>query len=329
VDKQDTIQLLNFLNAQQVNHGNKWITCCCPLSPWTHDSGKDSNPSFAVKVEPGGESIYNCYTCGHGDLMDLVHRMSELGAQAPKYNLKSAAQLIAQEMEGGVSLNIAEWNTQPEEEVLNPWPETFTSQYPSALDVPIARKYLYLRGVTSSVIESLDIRFDLPRMAVVFPIRDFEGVLMGARGRYIKPKPGAPRYHAYKMGNDYENKSVWYGEEHIDLDNRVVMVESVFDYARAIQITENVIAPLTTGFNKAKAKRLSGVWMITTLFDVGVGGDKAREKVDKYWPDAVITHLKPPAHEAGLDCKPADDPGNMTDQQLRNVFAPGDLEYFS
>jgi hypothetical protein len=320
LNKEDIKTFLSFLSAQNVNSFGKWVKCSCPLAPWTHDSGKDNNPSFAIQVNEHGESIYNCYTCGYGDMMELVHRLSEFGAQSPKYKLAEAAQLAAQELDGEVHLDIKDWGEEEESYKMTPWPESTIVQLPRAVDVPVAWSYLSSRGVSDDMQEILDIRFDLNKMTVVFPVRDFTHTLMGLRGRYINPKPGKPKYHAYKIHEHYENNLIWYGEHLLDPDAPVLMVESVFDYARARQFFPNVIAPLTVGISRAKAERLSMLWQITTLFDHGKGGDRARDLVDKYWKDAVIEHWVPPHDEPGLDGSPASDPGNMTDDQLRYFY---------
>lgn len=322
MNRETIVLFLRCLSAQNVQPHGAWVGCSCPLAPWTHDSGSDGNPSFGIKVEPTRESPYHCYSCGHGsDLMTLVHRLYELGAQAPKYDLPAAAKLAADELSGEISLHISDYgDVRAGPEPITPWPESFLDKFTPAMKVPMARRYLESRGVTEFVAGALDIRFDLSREAVAFPIRDFTHTLVGLRGRYINPKPNQPRYHAYKRGPESENTMVWYGESDVDVSAQVLFVESVFDYARAVQHHPNVLAPLSVSISRAKAERLSMIWDITTLFDVGKGGDGARETVNRYWPDACVRHLIPPASEPGLDGTPASDPGNMTDEQFDKLF---------
>lgn len=324
MNQQDIVQLLGLLSARNVSVGPKWVKCSCILAPWTHDSGTDSSPSFAIKVDPHGESHYNCYTCGHGDLMELITKLDAMGAQAPKYQVASAAKLVAFEMDGGISLNIKDYGDTllDDSTLLSPLPESYLDSFVPALTAPVAKEYLYLRGLDDEDIVTLQVLFDPSRMAVVFPIRDFYGILMGARGRYLNPTTG-PKYHAYTYKGAYRNKLVWYGEHRVKTENPVVMVESVFDYARVYRYAPNILAPLTVGFSKEKAERMSMIWDIVTLFDAGAGGDRARELVDKYWPDSLKKHLVPPYTRAGLDGTPASDPGNMTDDQLQEYLELG------
>ena len=64
------------------NHSGDWAACCCPLAPFTHDSGRDSHPSFAIRHGDNLESIFNCLAGetkvatrqGYVPIVDLVDR---------------------------------------------------------------------------------------------------------------------------------------------------------------------------------------------------------------------------------------------------------------
>lgn len=310
------LQIRQFLKALSSDPGptyanEEWITAPCPLAPWTHDSGKDSNPSFAINCKPGGESHFHCFTCKSGDLLYLIQLLKGYGAQKPKYNIAEAMKVLMAEEDEQLTLEpIKEFDEPPpKKDVVIPWDEEWLDMFKPATLVPKAREYLYGRNVSEGMQKYLDIRWDLPRECVAFPIRDWGGRLVGLRGRRI-----AGGYYDYGGPHDHRNKLVWYGEDRVSPDERpVVFVESVFDVASVARCYRRVLAPLTVGMSRSKVMRMAGCLEIVTLFDNGAGGDKARGLVDKYLAGGrSILHLKPPT-----GCS---DPGDMTEEQVCNLL---------
>jgi len=191
------------------------------------------------------------------------------------------------------------------------WPESFLDSYMLAYKVPMAMEYLNARRVSQKVAVHLDIRWDLGKRCVCFPVRNWRGQLVGMRGRHISPLQDGPRYHDYGY-RGHRNKLPWYGESTVDLDKPILMVESVFDFTSALRVYRNILAPLTVGLSHDKCKRVRNALEIVTLFDNGAGGDKGRSLLSKRLPEAIITHLLPPSH--------ASDPGDMTKKQLRKTL---------
>lgn len=312
MDKGSVIQFLKALNARSIQPHGKWVIAACPLAPWQHQSGRDAHPSFAIKVDPDKEAIYNCFSCGGGDLISLLYKLREYGAARPKYDLKRAMELAVADGERPVKFHVKEWGEVVEEEPYVTFPEPWLATFHHAIDTPRARRYLrQKRRLSDHVITSLDIRYDTSRDTVCFPIRDFEGALCGLRGRYIAPTDDR-RYHMYGNYAGQRNNMVWYGEPWIDFDKALILCESVFDLAAIYPHYRNVCAPLSVSFGAAKARRLREAIDIVTLFDADKGGDKARQRVDKYFRAARVTHLYPPD---GMD------PGDMTVAELRALLS--------
>lgn len=288
-----------------------WGRCCCPLAPWTHDSGKDSNPSCAISYGENIESAFNCYSCESGSLHKLILLLDGFGAKLPRYDLKQANTLWAQEDSTDAPLIFMDEESAGRHPLIdNVWPESFLDSFMPAWKVPMAIKYLSERRVRTKLAHALDIRWDLPRRAVCFPVRNWSGQLVGMRGRYINNDEGA-RYHDYGYRGQ-RNKLPWYGESTVDLSYPVVMVESVFDYASAYRVYKNILAPLSVGLSRDKCKRVRNAYEIVSLFDNGKGGDKGRSKLREGLPESIISDLYPPAHVS--------DPGDMTKKQLRAVL---------
>lgn len=303
-----------------------WAQMRCPLAPWTHDSGKDSAPSAAIKIEPNGTSRFYCFACEGGDLLWLLQRLRELGAQRPKYRIKEALELVNAEGEADLKLAVGEYDqTEHVHDDGNNdalFPESWLKSFKRAVNVPDAMEYLQSRGVSLHSADEMDLRYDVSMRTVCFPIRDFYGRLCGLRGRRIQPTGAQPPYHIYKNPEGHYNRRVWLGEHHLDWDRPLLMVESVFDYAAVLPIYNNVAAPLTVGMSSEKVKRMGSAVEIVTLFDVGKGGTKARELIGKYLPGHVITHLIPGGPHRSDPDQPAKDPGEMRFQNIVELLNP-------
>jgi len=299
-------QFARAVGTRVESASGEWAQVKCPFAPFLHDSGRDSHPSAAISYGNSIESVYNCFTCEAGDLFTMLERLRELGAKAPRYDLKAAMDMWVAEESADLVLNFNKGDYKEAVEKDQAWPESYLDGYPLAYKIPMAMDYLNDRSVSRQLAFTLDIRWDLRRRAVSFPVRNWGGALVGMRGRRLCPGD-APPYHMYGC-DDKRNKLVWYGESTIDLDKTVVMVESVFDYASVFRVYQNILAPLSVGIGRDKAKRVRDSIEIVTLFDRGQGGDKGRDKISKYLPKLHVTHLLPP--------KRAGDPGEMTVKRL-------------
>ena len=313
MDSANIVQLLGHLKAQHVMVRGKWVQCSCPLAPWLHDSGKDSSPSFAVRVEPLKASFFNCSVCKHGSLSELIAELQHLKAQTLGYDLLGAWQLIALEDAQKLNLEIKEWGEKTVAEPDTPIPDWWLDTFKKAWQVPYAREYLEKRMVTHEVCERLDIRWDRSRRTVCFPVKNSGGDLVSMRGRHINPDHGQPTYHVYPfMGK--QNGQAWLGEHYVDWSASVLIAESVFDLTSCMRVYGNVISPMSVGINQLRMKRIAKACEVVTLFDHGVGGDKARTIVSKYMGTAMVTHLLPTL--------PAKDAGEMEEEPLRELLRP-------
>lgn len=312
--KQDVVAFLGYCGVppSKVIAYTDWVRAPCPLAPWTHDSGQDSNPSFAIRVDERGESNFNCFACESGDCLRLVELLSSFGAPKPKYNLAKAMEVLANEGTGAACpVTVREYGDYPDEETIPVFPSEWLDTFVQAYKVPRAVQYLESRNMAPHLVAMLDVRYDSRLDCVCFPVRDWLGDLVGMRGRRLLPGDG-PSYHMYKYKGQGSSLP-WYGEFWLDTERPVLMVESVFDVTSCLRVYDNVCAPLTVGMGREKVKRMSYCLDIVTLFDNGKGGDKARRLVDKHLPDSHITHKFP---TAGVS-----DPGDMTEEELKIVLS--------
>ena len=310
--KSEVVGFLKCLNVPRNKikaAGDKWVSCPCPLSQWSHSNQTDRNPSFGVSVSPMGESHYHCFTCGSGDLLSLVQQLSAYGVDTPQYDIPQALILLSNEDEGDVSLDIDDWREDYNDRVEDTvWPESWVESFAPAVNVPIASEYLERRSVGQEATVHLELRYDTQLNTICFPVRNWAGSLVGLRGRRVAPGDGEPRYKAYKYKGTY-NPLVWYGEHRVDIEKPVLLVESVFDYASAIRVYENILAPMCSSINRQQIERVGALVDIVTLFDNGAGGDRARGTIDQRLVHVVKQHCYPP--------EGCSDPGDMTTTQLQ------------
>ena len=291
---------------REIYVGDAWARCPCPLAPWTHQSGSDSNPSFAVQYADS-KPTFNCYSCKTGLAEDLPRYLQEYGAKPPEYRIREAWDILTED-DSKLILDISD---NPMEKVLDrPWSEQWLESFMEAWRVQEAMDYLVgERNLKDWVVKELDIRWDSDKRAVCFPVRNWSGVLCGLRGRYTVVTKS--KYHDYSQAQT-RNKLVWLGEDWVDETLPVVLVESVFDVAKVYPVYSNVMAPLSVGIGLDKARRIGDLLDFVTFFDADEGGEKARTLIGKYLHGATIQHILPP--------KEGQDPGDLKYKQIRKLL---------
>ena len=106
-----------------------------------------------------------------------------------------------------------------------------------------------------------------------------------------------PRYFSYpnRAQNDgHRNPSVWMGEHHCDISEPIILTEGQFDYVKVYPFYDHVLSGQTTQMQEHKLKRIAAASSIITIFDNGVGGDKGRERINKFFKGTPVQHLKVP-----------------------------------
>ena len=180
------------------------------------------------------------------------------------------------------------------------------------MEIAWAKKYLAERAVTPASAEQLDLRADTDQRRICFPVRDFKRRLVGLHGRAVDAHT-EPRYRMYLQAGK-NNPIVWLGEDWVDLNQPIVVVEGPFDLASVKRVYDNVVSPLFVNPSFAKMKRMTDALEWVTLYDRGAGGDAGRDKVSKLLGhDHVITHLHPP--------KGRKDPGEMVEAGAGRTIA--------
>lgn len=325
MNREQSVIWLKMLGAtvSTVQARSTWTTSDCPLGPWKHEGGKSSSEVFGVKVE-AGDSFCNCFSCGfHGKQTDLIFEMRRLNKQQfhQKYAFGEALQLIAQaeegaELEGLNAPSLEEMLTAAKKE-MHEFPQWWLDSFAKIAESSWGMAYVTTGRedcdpVPLSVLEALDVRVDTLQRRVCFPVRDFQGRLMGLHGRATVPGD-EPRYRMYLQGK-HNNPLVWLGESWVDLNKPIVVVEGPFDLASVYRVYRNVVSPLFVNPSVEKLMRMSDAMEWVTFYDHGVGGDTGRRKVENALPNNIVSHARPP--------KGKKDPGAMTVTQLQEILSP-------
>ena len=311
-------KIVAFLKALGAGHVNAhkrtgWVISECPLGSWKHENGKSSDEVFGVRME-AGDPRCNCFACGYtGTLGKLLIEMKFKNKMQPRVDVNWGP--LFDTIDEAVIAGDIDFDSPGIEEMmaaqaqdLHLFPDWWLDSFPKATDIPWARKYLREeRGLLDVMIERLEIRVDTVQQRVCFPVRDFQHRLVGLHGRAINANDPM-RYRMYLQAG-HNNPIVWLGEDWVDLNRPILVVEGPFDLASAMRVYDNVVTPLFANPSLVKLKRMVDALEWVTMFDRGAGGDAGRAKVQAFLgSDHVLAHLHPP--------KGRKDPGEMTVPEL-------------
>ena len=304
--------LLMALAAPSTGSRGPWVLGPCPLAKWRHSDGVDSHPSFGVK-ESATKSFCKCFSCGFGGSLDyLVAEFIKHSDRPKSADIALASSLVLSELdeapfEPGL---IPEYESIEQQQDLV-FPECLLEQTLPAKDNPSAMSYLASRHVDLQLIAFHNVRYW--NGYVCFPYRNFSGQLVGVQCRAIDNTQKL-RYYQWKYQGNFNN-TVWMGEDKVDLDKPVVLVEGPFDLLSVQRVYTNVLASFTSGLSKAKMQRISDASEIITFYDYGSGGDSARKKIDEFFTGALVRHIVPSETD--------DDVGNMDEFSISKALGLG------
>ena len=318
MNQQGVVAFLGALGADKVDVGGRagWVLSCCPRASWSHKGGVDANPSFGVSVVPGGVSKVHCFSCDFsGDLHDLLLELQQRSRGTPNhgYDFRTALALIVEEMDGSVVIAESLDTTNVEEHLFPDW---WLKGFLRWSDAEDCVKFLAGRGVPERVSNAWDLRWDMTRRRVCFPVWDWKGRLMGMHGRAVDDFTGSgtkPKYLVYTHKKK-QNPMVFLGEHQVDLNKPVVVVESVFDLLRVYQVYRNVVTPMKAGMSMVQVRRAARMWHMVLLFDGDDAGARAAVKLRDNLPDNIFDVIDLRTQYPGLD------PGDLTMFEVAKVL---------
>lgn len=306
-----------YLGIRDVPDRKKgWVQVSCPLAPYTHESGRDTNPSFGINVKPGRTSNAHCFSCGfRGDLFDLVTTLRAYAGKDCKLDLVAARKMAEDdEDEGGMEIAYADDDAAERTNITHYFPEKWLRTFPLCINAEDGMAYLASRDVPRWVTEELLLRFDPTEKRVCFPVRDSEGRLVGLHGRGInkKVKP-VYRMYTYPKKNGNNNPLYWYGEDIVDWERPIIVTESVFDFLSVYRCYKNVICPLTAELNKDKINRVRKAVKLILMFDGDKAGRRAAYNMKNQITDVLISEIRLPRGR---------DPGDLSVSKIKRLIQP-------
>ena len=339
------------VNKPYTNPKGTFISVSCPLAPARHSDPCDRNYSCSVRLDPDGPSHAKCHSiaCSYSGswwwlvwqavqrltpvqpaLLDMLRRMDL--TESPNLDrdfertMPRAAQSFA-DLAAGVhaispSQAMPKWSASIpraaqlyERDVL---PEgdlgAFTTQLPP---------YVTERGLTPETAVAWGLCYD-PRLGrLVFPVRRFDGALIGLTGR-ILPAREAQEEAAGREVTKYHNYSglnktrYLYGAHLFRRGLPLVLTEGPVDCIKtwqALHDTANVAATLGQGFGRDHLHTVTNVGQPTAVylfFDDDVAGRTAAEKIGRQLERDVPLYAMRPVG--------AKDPGAMETPALRLAY---------
>ena len=200
---------LHVAGASKVRVGPEWVKSTCPVAYMRHGGGRDEHPSFAVRIEVGGESRCRCLACGyHGPLYPLAWKLSNprLFALAQVNNMADWGEEVPSGLQGRVSKMVgAYWGGAPEPKGVvdlakknEPLEEALLEEFQ-----PLPKwvqNYLDDRGMREETITAWELGYHPEKGRLSIPIRDGEGNLVALSGRALKEQ--RPKYLHSKFKRD-------------------------------------------------------------------------------------------------------------------------------
>lgn len=290
----------------------EWVTVSCPLAAWRHQRGTDRNPSFGVRVEPGCSRVH-CFSCNYsGDQVQLLLLLSGLLRGHPhSLDLKAAMRMAADAEDGAEAGDLWGEGEEAEAGADVEFPEWWLETFPRAWPCKPAREYLKSRAVPRAVAEALDLRHSSRERRVCFPVRNWEGRLVGLHGRTYEAD-AVPIYRMFTYQGQ-KNPMAWLGESWIDPERPVVLAESVFDLARIYQCYRNSACALTASIGARKIARLEACDEIVLVMDADKPGDEAARRIEgQLGGHALVRRVRLPD---------GSDPGSLSVAHVAEVLA--------
>lgn len=284
----DIVRFLQLLRARniEISPDNQWVRCSCPMAPFFHSSGTDNHPSFGIKVNNGGLSNYNCFTCGTGTLPLFLHKMTwTLGvlpevheffihreflpddATSEQFYLEYK-DLFSQEFDKPVPIPVPP-------EVLADYPRLSKDSAEGKYERDRVVEWLEGRGIDYDIALDYQVRISPQDRAVIFPIVDNDGLtyLLHARSRINKAFYYLNPSNTGHLDKVWGRKDFWFGIQHANMSEPLILVESETDLLRLRSLgVTNVIASCGP-VGDYKLDRISAP-KIYLGFDSDLGGAK-------------------------------------------------------
>ena len=296
--------------------GHRWgphMSIACPLAQKNHGDPNDWNLSCSVSLSDDEPSLARCFSFNCG-FKGSFYRMLEECAESkgnPK-DLLAVLEVLAPTEKFTIEASLARSSKRDQAhadlmrrpqirlEDRDLLPEGRFQRY--AGSVP---RYIKQRGLTVETCKAWGLGHDKTRGCLVFPVRRYDGQLVGMSGRYyIDDPPMGNKYHNYAGLN---KARYLFGEHMLEPGKPVIICEGQID---AIKTWQNLgipsVASLGEGFSVDHARTICAFTppVVYLFLDNDMAGRMAAEKIEHQLHGRVpIKIMLPP---------PGMDPGELS-----------------
>ena len=334
-----------MMNCDKVKDGKKEVLAQCPISPWTHSSGIDRNPSFSIRpsinvTSNSGATAYSvgfCFTCGlKGSALSIAKKYHENSGDISPVDYVTEVEVVGMTTNGFKKSNI-----QMGYRVLSKM--KFGKKYKeskkiSDKDLGIidwkeiekymgsVPKYILDRGISVDTCKAFKLGHDKERSSLVIPFVDKDGRLCGytlrrynsTKNQYYRGRLGR-YFHSPGMKKSY----ILYGENNIRSNiPDLVIVEGNVDVLKLWQFGYNALAVQGSHSSEFQIDRMLGFVGDGGKIFIMADGDDAGVKLAKDLSEKIgkRCYTKVVFIERGLD------PGDLKDRDEAIKYL-GDCRY--
>lgn len=302
---------------------NGWLKFRCPLAPYTHASGADSNPSAGLSISDNSVSVFNCFTCGNkAPLPGLLRKYAN-------YTGEDLDDLI-EELEEEAYLGVRElpsWESKKSVDADAPLPELDKAIFLDLYEPAAGHPYLRSRGISDETAGVLQLMVDPEdpvdgEERILFPVFGVDGALHGFTGRAVSKtaRLKVRDYHGLPKGRCVLGA-------HLIAQRKpkyMLVVEGLFDYANAWQCGEPAVAVMHSTLTDAQAGILRGFSIPTYLFydddDAGQKGvTAAGEALSGYQPVMKVRYPRVWIEDQAGGGHWLKDPGELVREEFEDM----------
>lgn len=304
----------------------------CPFAQWNnppHTSTVDRRPSFSIQINPGGASLYKCWTCeATGDVVSMLRQLVFL---TDGNSLLKKAVTIAESYDRdpvkllGLSRENQKQRAEDKEkervrkislleEVKNEI-KTYIGNIP---------QYALDQGLTLETCAKWWLGYDKKRNRLVYPVLDDTGKFVGAQGRALDEEayPKYLNYAEFDRGLHLHGAHVAAPYIKAGQDKKVLVVEGPKDVCRTWQNGVPWVVGVMGKSITPEQRNLLIKWGVMTVYfalDADPAGDLGFSRsLDICRDRFLMKQVKLPDEE---------DPADQTELSLKRCLAEAKLVY--
>lgn len=252
----DPVDLLESLGVNIASISGDEIICHCPFTE-NHKNG-DRNPSFSLNST---HMVYNCFTCGGGNVVQLVRRLNNSTAdEAEDYLIKSFNPLTTTK---SLRDEIMKRFVKEEKEELPSYPMSILDDYHQFHD------YMLTRNVSKDVCRDMLIGYDIKHNGITIP-HVFKGKLVGWQTRHLLTDEATGNNICMYCGNSFKHVPKYINSPHFPKKQTLYNYSNALEYADlnstqviVVESPMSVLRLITEGYKASVAT--FGSWTIEQI----------------------------------------------------------------